>query len=425
MKYKLITLLILLNLTGCSKREMKEITFKIPTYGNAWVNNIEHNRKIITKEGIKNWVSEKDIINCFFKNHQKTKVKIGVELKVSQKAKLRFKLGKINKSYNFENKEYKSFELFEANLDEIQYNKLNIMALSFEGDYIAEIKNILIYDGNKTNKLTYVKEDFYWGRRGPSVHLNYRIPKEAKKIKYYYSEIQVPKGNDVMGSYFMANGFGQGYFGMQVNSPNERRILFSVWSPHVTDDPKSIPEHKKIKLQKKGKDVYTGKFGGEGSGGQSFYRYMWESGKTYQFLLNGEPSGQNTTTFTAYFKEKDEKKWKLIASFKRPLTNTYLTRFHSFLENFYTPMGQFTRKGYYKNQWVCDIDNKWYKIEKAIFTADNTARKGSRVDYAGGVEDGKFFMKNCGFFPETIKINSVFKNSNNNTPPNIDLIKNL
>ena len=29
----------------------------------------------------------------------------------------------------------------------------------------------------------------------------------------------------------MANGFGEGYFGIQVNGPNERRVLFSVWSP--------------------------------------------------------------------------------------------------------------------------------------------------------------------------------------------------
>ena len=52
----------------------------------------------------------------------------------------------------------------------------------------------------------------------------------------------VPEGNDVLGSYFMANGFAQGYFGIQVNSPTERRILFSVWSPFHTDDPSEIPD---------------------------------------------------------------------------------------------------------------------------------------------------------------------------------------
>jgi hypothetical protein len=47
-------------------------------------------------------------------------------------------------------------------------------------------------------------------------------------------EITVPVGQDPIGSYFMANGFGEGYFGFQVNSKTERRVLFSVWSPFRT-----------------------------------------------------------------------------------------------------------------------------------------------------------------------------------------------
>ena len=32
-----------------------------------------------------------------------------------------------------------------------------------------------------------------------------------------------------MATYYMACGWHRGYFGMQVNSPTERRIIFSVW----------------------------------------------------------------------------------------------------------------------------------------------------------------------------------------------------
>lgn len=53
----------------------------------------------------------------------------------------------------------------------------------------------------------------------------------------------------------MANGFGEGYFGMQVNSETERRILFSVWSPFKTDNPKEIPDDHKITLNKVGQQV--------------------------------------------------------------------------------------------------------------------------------------------------------------------------
>jgi hypothetical protein len=37
-----------------------------------------------------------------------------------------------------------------------------------------------------------------------------------QEIEWFYSELTVPEGSDVIGSYFMANGFSEGYFGIQV-----------------------------------------------------------------------------------------------------------------------------------------------------------------------------------------------------------------
>lgn len=71
---------------------------------------------------------------------------------------------------------------------------------------------------------------FYWGRRGPSVHLNYAVS-DTVPVAWFCNELTLPAGADKIGSYFMANGFAEGYFGIQVNSKTERRILFSVWSP--------------------------------------------------------------------------------------------------------------------------------------------------------------------------------------------------
>jgi prepilin-type processing-associated H-X9-DG protein len=85
----------------------------------------------------------------------------------------------------------------------------------------------------------------------------------------------------------MACGFGEGYFGMQNNSPHKRRVLFSVWSPFVTDNPKEIPDSLRVKLVKKGKNVTINDFGNEGSGGQS---YMWSNHATHRKSLNTQPS---------------------------------------------------------------------------------------------------------------------------------------
>jgi hypothetical protein len=103
-------------------------------------------------------------------------------------------------------------------------------------------------------------------------------------VEWFYNEVTVPVGNDVLGSYFMADGFTGGYFGMQVNSETERHILFSVWSPFVTDNPKKIPDSLKIKLLKKGEVVHAGEFGSEGAGGQSYMNFPWGSRQNLRFF---------------------------------------------------------------------------------------------------------------------------------------------
>jgi hypothetical protein len=265
----------------------------------------------------------------------------------------------------------------------------------------------------------YVKDEFYWGRRGPSVHLSYEMPTN-QDIEWIYNEITVPEGEDVIGSYYMANGFAEGYFGIQVNSAKERRILFSVWSPYSTDDPSAIPADQRIELLRKGDDVVTGEFGNEGSGGQSFRRYAWVAGNTYGFLTRIRPSDvEGSTEYTAYFYAPEEGKWQLMASFRRPKTVTYAKRFHSFLENFITETGNKPREVHFSNAWVKSTAGVWTEMTRAKFTADATARKENRLDYAGGVKGKLFFLKNCGFFSPSVLISSFFEREAGKAPPHI------
>ncbi len=275
---------------------------------------------------------------------------------------------------------------------------------------------------------------FYWGRRGPSVHLVYLHP-SGSNAEWFYNEVTVPPGQDIIGSYFMADGFNEGYFGMQVNSATERRILFSVWSPFTTDDPKAIPDSLKILLVRKGDSVHAGVFGDEGSGGQSYLVYPWTAGNTYRFLLRAEPdptapaattaatstpatttaprasmpsTAHNHTRYTAWFFAPESGHWRLVASWDRPATHTWLTHLHSFLENFDPEFGDEQRSASYGNQWVCDSLGHWIPLTRAIFTADNTARKGYRRDYAGGLQGDAFFLRNGGFFDTSTPIDTPF-----------------
>jgi hypothetical protein len=173
-------------------------------------------------------------------------------------------------------------------------------------------------------------------------------------------------------------------------------------------------------MLKKGNNVHAGEFGNEGSGGQSYLVYPWKAGMTYKFLLRGQPQSDNSTIFTAYFFAPEENKWLLIASFKRPSTNTYLKKLHSFLENFVTETGNKTRMALYGNQWVRDINGVWIALNSAKFTADQTARKRFRLDYAGGVNGNSFFLKNGGFFSPSTTIDGQFNIEKPNKAPNIN-----
>lgn len=273
------------------------------------------------------------------------------------------------------------------------------------------IKSLILTGAATAAPMSYVPSDegnfFHWGRRGPSVHLNYPVP-DTTRVQWFYTEVTVPQGQDEPGSYFMADGFSVGYFGMQVNGPMERRILFSVWSPFTTDDPKAIPDSLRIVLIRKGDSVHAGTFGDEGAGGQSYLVYPWLSGHTYRFLLRAEPQANNHTRFTAWFYPPEKDRWLLIACWNRPATHTWLTHLHSFLENFEPDEGDHDRRVWYGNQWIGDSSGHWTPLTRARFTGDNTARKGYRHDYQGGLHGNTFFLHNGGFFDTYTPLDSWF-----------------
>ncbi len=310
-----------------------------------------------------------------------------------------------------------------VSVKEAGYVRVDLQGVRKSGRSFADVRGLRVTPAVDAAELRFVRDNmgnnFYWGRRGPSVHLSYPAP-EGRPLEYFYNEITVPEGSDPIGSYFMANGFAEGYFGIQVNSPTERRVLFSVWSPFHTDRPEEIPEDQRITLLKRGEGVHTGEFGNEGSGGQSYWRFPWKAGTTYRFLNRVRPDGQGATDYTAWFFAPEIGSWRLIAGFKRPRTDTTLQRPHSFLENFSDRQGWLERGAFYGNQWARTTDGAWLELTNVRFTGDAIARLRYRVDYAGGVEENRFFLRNGGFALPTTPLNSRFSRPASGTSPEID-----
>ncbi len=420
----LFILLMSIVISCKTKKVNLEDSIEIPPGGNTWIiNNVSENESVVSKEGVHNWTNSNSILRTFFKTTKSGELHVGLTIRsIDGPSTLKITIGNTSKEITIENSEYENIPVGIFDVKTTGYLSMDIQGIRKSGVEIADINSILVAGSATEGKVYYAKDDFYFGKRGPSVHLSYETPK-GKDIVWFYNEVIIPEGEDVIGSYFMANGFKDGYFGIQVNSETERRILFSVWSPYETQDPNSIPEDYKIILLDKGNGVTTGEFGNEGSGGQSYKIYDWKAGNAHKFLLKGKPSVNNSTDYTAYFRAPEDEEWKLIASFRRPHTTRHLTNIYSFLENFVPDTGFLSRKGLYQNQWVYTNENEWYELTKAKFTADATARKESRMDYSGGTEGNHFFMRNCGFFDNTTEIGSYFKRKVNETPPLIDFDK--
>jgi hypothetical protein len=422
MKKFLLLFACFVSVTAFAFGEEKPIV--IPLGGNAWVNG----SALITDDGLMQWTSPKSTASIYFRVPSRQELTLSVRLRVpAGKSKISIIVGKTVFTKEVSNVEFDTVAIGKVNIGQAGYVKVSLKGLSKTGPRYADITDLIITGAEDEKKFTYVRagSSYHFGRRGPSVHLRYDIPGEIKKeIKWFYNEISVPAKMDVVGSYFMADGFSGGYFGMQVNSPTERRVLFSVWSPFTTDDPKSIPDSLKVKLLKKGATVHGGEFGDEGSGGQSYMLYPWQAGKTYAFLLRAEPDKVSKhTTYTAWFKDVATDKWLLVASFSRPQTDTYLTSLYSFVENFEPDSGDQVRLANFKNQWLGDANDKWYETIGATYTGDATAKANYRKDYAGGSNGAMFFLKNGGFFDELVPLNTLFKRTASGQAPVIDLSK--
>ena len=251
-------------------------------------------------------------------------------------------------------------------------------------------------------------------RNAASVHLAYPTP-GFTNIDAFYCEVT---GTETpLWTYFEACGWHRGYFGMQVNSPTERRIIFSVWdSGNEAVSRAKVGAEDRVTLVAKGDGVYAGDFGNEGTGGHSHLEYNWKTGEKQRFLVTAKPTDATHTIYSGYWFQPEQKKWMLISSWKAPKDGQYLHGLYSFCENFGGSNGELRRKALYGNQWFRTADGEWHEQTTATFSHDPTG-KANRLDRFMGVEDGQFFLSNGGFIPGFTKFGTLFTRPATGHPP--------
>jgi len=298
-----------------------------------------------------------------------------------------------------------SFDIAQAS-----YQRFTLESLNPRGRPCGDL-DALILDGPATQDAHFNLKS---RRNAASVHLAYPVDKDMK-VEAFYCEMTGLE--DPVWTYYMACGWHRGYFGMQVNSPTERRIIFSVWdSGGEAVDRGKVADENRVRLVAKGEGVYAGDFGNEGTGGHSHMVYPWKTGEKQRFIVTAKPADATHTIYSGYYFHPDKKQWFLISSWNAPKEGGYLRGLYSFSENFGGANGHVLRKALYGNQWIRTADGQWSELTTASFSHDGTG-KADRLDRFMGVENGQFFLSHGGFVPGFTQYGEKFARPALGQPP--------
>jgi hypothetical protein len=206
----------------------------------------------------------------------------------------------------------------------------------------------------------------------------------------FYNEVTVEQS--ATGTYFCVCGWNKGYFGLQELASGKKLLIFSIWDSGQ-NDPKAVAEERRVKLLHTDEKVRIGRFGGEGTGGQSFFDYEWKTGQTYRFLVRAKIRGERTE-YAGYFYVPEDAAWKHLVTFSTITGGRPLGGYYSFVEDFQRDRvsATRTRQARFGNGWVQSADGRWQAIQSARFTADSNPAENINA----GIEDGQFFLATGG-----------------------------
>ena len=370
----------------------------------------------VSKEGISGWTNPQLTVSWFGEIKTAGKLDAALILRLPKEAvsKLRLTVGKQSREMSATGAdEAVTVKFGEFAVAQAGYVRFTLTSLNAGGKPAGDL-DALVLDGPATADAHFNLDP---RRNAASVHLTYATPKDAPVVLFYNEVTGVA---DPVATYYMACGFSRGYFGMQVNSPTERRIIFSIWdSGGEGVDRSKVADENRVKLLAKGEGVSAGDFGNEGTGGHSHLVYPWKIGSVQRFVVTAKAEDEHTD-YTGYWFHPEQKKWMLIASFRAPRDGKWLRGLYSFSENFGGSNGHLQRKALFGPQWIRTADGQWSEITEASFSHDGTG-KSDRRDRFMGVESGRFFLSHGGFVPGFTKFGEKFTRPASAAPPVLQL----
>jgi len=219
----------------------------------------------------------------------------------------------------------------------------------------------------------------------------------------------------VPGTYFCAMNFDDGYIGFQEQANEKKVVIFSIWDPVFHGhNPNNVPEEERTRLVELGKNARSGRFGGEGTGGQSFVEYPWAVGENMRFLVCVKKMDK-FKEISGYFFNNKNKSWELISKWKTHSSEKELSLSVGFVEDFMRNF-ESTKKirSAFFGPCFAYKDGQWHPNTSVIFTGDSTPSNnimaaiqpnGSVLLQTGGnteMTDFKLFQERS--LPQNIKL---------------------
>ena len=374
--------------------------------------------RISSKSGVTNWKDASTKVLWFGDIQSPVTIDASVELRLPENSTSKLRLTVAGQSHEAEARgagtNLVTARFGKFNITKPGYQRFTLESLNTAGQPFGDI-DALVLGGVTTNNTHF---NYKSRRNAASVHLGYPVPKGTNVAAFY---CEMTGLEDPVHTYYMACGWHRGYFGMQVNSPTERRIIFSVWdSGGEGVDRKKVEDDNRVKLMGKGENVYSGDFGNEGTGGHSHLKFQWMTGEKQRFVVTAQPTNQTFTIYSGYWFHPEKKEWMLISSWRAPKEGGWLRGLYSFSENFVGNNGHIPRKALYGNQWIRTDAGQWLELTTARFTHDATG-KSDRLDRFMGVENGQFFLSHGGFIEGFTKSGDSFQRPATGQLPDIKL----
>ncbi|HMP31183.1 MAG TPA: DUF5077 domain-containing protein, partial [Saprospiraceae bacterium] len=173
----------------CTRSHHQENAIEIATEGNSWYYTTHQDK--YPYSDIKNtvWIDSQSILRTYFRVESTGILKVSISLAPYQSnAVLEGDLAGKKFQINVKKGKKSTIYLGKVKILHSGYYHIDIKGISKDGEAFPAITHVQLSGSAIQSGITFNSKDyFYWGRRGPSVHLRYDSKKDIKNVAWFYN----------------------------------------------------------------------------------------------------------------------------------------------------------------------------------------------------------------------------------------------